>query len=393
MNYQPSSERRHVQRPYLHGWESRPPWQETGGRRKGNRRSRKPSTRDANRPFYLCLAAAGFTMKIASVLILLSCVVVEASAWQQTLSSSLALQRTSTTATTRTFSKNSFIAAPARDAEAALLVATFRAQMTRMSSIRGGGGGGGSSSGGGGLQFDNSFVSSTSSPSTSPSSSQLAVSSSMQPTSSKDHETQHQFMQSSTLTETSQSSSLSISKSRISLPVAKIASIGAKKHGGLILSIPLLLLLLLGSSVARMNVAAVITSLFASYRNSLIHYPLTSKVLTGATLAIVGDAIAQYTTWLSSSRPSSPISAPSSSSMLSTSATEKVFSYDYRRALSFATFDACYRVFQNTMFPAVISLCKGLIVKQLIPIASTRVAAAVERTLLYQLVIVPVRFT
>lgn len=106
---------------------------------------------------------------------------------------------------------------------------------------------------------------------------------------------------------------------------------------------------------------------FFAYRGALSARPLGTKVATGATLAILGDALAQSTSSTSTGAP-----------------------YDKRRAASFAAFDSCYRVFQHFMFPAVIGLCGGDVVRHLLPPAFGPVAAAVERTLLYQLVIVPV---
>lgn len=114
-----------------------------------------------------------------------------------------------------------------------------------------------------------------------------------------------------------------------------------------------------------------VAAAFSAYQTALIARPLTSKVLTGAVLALLGDALAQY--------------SASSRNPLSTSS----FSYDRRRALSFAAFDACYRVFQHVMFPAVIGLCQGTVLRRILPMAAPNVAAAIERTMLYQLVIVP----
>jgi hypothetical protein len=106
---------------------------------------------------------------------------------------------------------------------------------------------------------------------------------------------------------------------------------------------------------------------FFTYQNSLVNHPLSTKVGTGAVLAILGDALAQSTT-----------------------AGDRGGRYDKRRALSFACFDSCYRVFQHNMFPFVIALCKGNVFRAVLPWVVPSVSAAVERTLLYQLVVVPV---
>jgi hypothetical protein len=104
--------------------------------------------------------------------------------------------------------------------------------------------------------------------------------------------------------------------------------------------------------------------LYKPYQNSLVNNPLVTKIITGAVLAIAGDAVAQ--------------------------ATSEEASYDRRRALSFAAFDACYRFFQHYMFPIIIGLGQGNVVKNLLPTFLTPAAAAIEQTTLYQFGIVPV---
>jgi hypothetical protein len=103
--------------------------------------------------------------------------------------------------------------------------------------------------------------------------------------------------------------------------------------------------------------------LFNSYRTVLISNPLSTKVGTGAVLAVLGDALAQ-------------------------SLTNGGAPYDKRRAASFAVFDSCYRVFQHNIFPAVIALCQGSFLGRFGVAPS--IGAAVERTMVYQLMIVPV---
>ena len=104
--------------------------------------------------------------------------------------------------------------------------------------------------------------------------------------------------------------------------------------------------------------------LYKPYQNSLVNNPLITKVLTGAVLAIAGDAVAQ--------------------------ATSDETGYDRRRAVSFAAFDACYRFFQHYMFPIIIGLGQGNLVKNILPAFLTPAAAAIEQTTLYQFGIVPV---
>lgn len=121
-------------------------------------------------------------------------------------------------------------------------------------------------------------------------------------------------------------------------------------------------------------------SLFNSYQNLLVDHPLPTKTLTGAVLAIIGDALAQATT--------------------QTGRQQNSFAsyYDRRRALSFALFDMCYRVFQHNMFPVIIGACQGNVLKKVLPriLPSKNLVAlllpataAVEQTALYQFVIVP----
>ena len=104
--------------------------------------------------------------------------------------------------------------------------------------------------------------------------------------------------------------------------------------------------------------------LYKPYQGSLVNNPLVTKVLTGAILAIVGDAAAQ--------------------------ATSKADGYDKRRAISFAMFDSCYRVFQHNVFPLIIRLGQGNQINKLLPAFFAPAAAAIEQTLMYQFVIVPV---
>eukprot|EP00537_Pseudo-nitzschia_pungens_P013304 CAMPEP_0172395322 /NCGR_PEP_ID=MMETSP1061-20121228/18943_1 /TAXON_ID=37318 /ORGANISM="Pseudo-nitzschia pungens, Strain cf. pungens" /LENGTH=293 /DNA_ID=CAMNT_0013126853 /DNA_START=152 /DNA_END=1030 /DNA_ORIENTATION=+ len=102
--------------------------------------------------------------------------------------------------------------------------------------------------------------------------------------------------------------------------------------------------------------------LYKPYQNALVTNPLITKVITGAVLAIAGDAAAQ--------------------------ASANTDPYDKRRALSFAVFDSCYRMFQHNMFPAVIRAGKGNVVKGLFPFLAPA-AAAIEQTAMYQFLVVP----
>lgn len=90
--------------------------------------------------------------------------------------------------------------------------------------------------------------------------------------------------------------------------------------------------------------------------------PLTTKMLTGAALAVTGDALAQK---------------------CDTSRT----GYDKRRAASFAIFDMAYRALQHAVYPSICSHFQGqYLCSALLPVHT---AAPLERTLCSQLGIVP----
>lgn len=81
------------------------------------------------------------------------------------------------------------------------------------------------------------------------------------------------------------------------------------------------------------------TNLLDLYKQSLLSNPLPTKMITGATLAVCGDAIAQ-----------------------SRSDDE----YDKKRAASFAAFDCAYRAVQHFSFPAIVQQCQGQYIGALI---------------------------
>ena len=117
-------------------------------------------------------------------------------------------------------------------------------------------------------------------------------------------------------------------------------------------------------------------SLLDIYKQTLAEHPLPTKMITGGTLAVCGDAIAQ-----------------------SRSDDE----YDKRRASSFAAFDCVYRAVQHISFPAIVQQCQGQYIGALIA-ATPGMASivqhlgwenpsyyfgAMEQTLVSQLGIVP----
>jgi len=105
--------------------------------------------------------------------------------------------------------------------------------------------------------------------------------------------------------------------------------------------------------------------LLGAYKHALTEFPLPTKMATGASLAVAGDAIAQ------SQDPSTE--------------------YDKRRASSFAVFDMAYRALQHYSFPVIVQHCHGQFLGAALaslPFLHDN-AAAVEQTLASQLGIVP----
>jgi protein Mpv17 len=103
-----------------------------------------------------------------------------------------------------------------------------------------------------------------------------------------------------------------------------------------------------------------------TYKQTLSANPLPTKMITGATLAVCGDAIAQ--------------------------SQDKSTDYDKRRAASFAAFDMVYRAVQHFSFPIITAACHGQFLGSL-PLLHDNVGAsqlaAMEQTLGSQLGIVP----
>jgi hypothetical protein len=106
--------------------------------------------------------------------------------------------------------------------------------------------------------------------------------------------------------------------------------------------------------------------LLDTYKHTLSAHPLPTKMMTGATLAVCGDAIAQ--------------------------SQDKSSEYDKRRAASFGLFDMAYRALQHFAFPIIVATCHGQFFGSLAPIHDTfdvTQISAMEQTLASQLGIVP----
>lgn len=127
-------------------------------------------------------------------------------------------------------------------------------------------------------------------------------------------------------------------------------------------------------------VTSALSNLLASYESSLVVRPLRTKVLTGASLAVLGDSLAQQ----------------------ATGGGTKSGGYDVPRAASFAAFDACYRLFQHVAIPAIVALGTGRTLGGLVTMiaslgglglggseSSIALFAAMERTFLYQFGLIP----
>jgi len=127
--------------------------------------------------------------------------------------------------------------------------------------------------------------------------------------------------------------------------------------------------------LASKSLAPSLQGLFQSYNQCLTTNPLITKVMTGAVLATVGDALAQ--------------------------SREKDKPYDARRAASFATFDSCYRMFQHVAFPFIIGNCQGRFLSSIlsaVPGLAARTSgmtsflAVCERVVTYQMMVVPLLY-
>ncbi|CAB9504834.1 expressed unknown protein [Seminavis robusta] len=112
--------------------------------------------------------------------------------------------------------------------------------------------------------------------------------------------------------------------------------------------------------------------IFGMYMSTLAAHPLPTKMMTGACLAWTGDWIAQSTTAITNNDDD-----------------DDDYQHDKRRAISFALFDAAYRASQHVLYPLVVQVCQGQFLAGMLPMTN---AAAVEQTLVSQLIIVPLLY-
>ena len=124
----------------------------------------------------------------------------------------------------------------------------------------------------------------------------------------------------------------------------------------------------LSSTALALRPQQAASALFDDYQSLLSAHPLPTKLVTGAILAITGDAVAQ-------SRDKT--------------------SYSLSRGGSFAAFDVTYRAVQHYLFPAIVENFHGQYFLTAIgavglsQLANADVMAAMERALVNQLIVVP----
>jgi len=135
--------------------------------------------------------------------------------------------------------------------------------------------------------------------------------------------------------------------------------------------------LLLGTAAAislvlsqRLPLSQLLFNALEGYKGALVTKPLRTKVFTGASLAVIGDYLAQLKEGLSS----------------------KGGQYNIPRAASFAAFDSCYRMFQHVAIPQIVKYGQGNLfyaMFKMLPMVSLPFCTAMERTFLYQFGLIP----
>lgn len=136
--------------------------------------------------------------------------------------------------------------------------------------------------------------------------------------------------------------------------------------------------LLASSNDGTIDIANAATSLFNDYKHALDENPLQVKIITGCSLAVVGDAIAQSV-------------APGD--------------YNKKRAAAFVVFDAVWRTVQQVTYGPIIQTCNGAFSAALLghlPLSNIQdrllnedtvtVLGAIEQTLVSQLLLIPLLY-
>jgi len=118
----------------------------------------------------------------------------------------------------------------------------------------------------------------------------------------------------------------------------------------------------LGQTSTRLHLVENINALSSLYKASLETNPLQTKLVTGAILAVCGDAIAQL---------------------------RDPGDYDLRRATSFASFDAIYRALQVYLFPIIVLQFHGQHLESIMPSIDLEVLGPIEQTMVNQFLVIP----
>jgi protein Mpv17 len=165
-----------------------------------------------------------------------------------------------------------------------------------------------------------------------------------------------------------------------------VSSISHIPHGAPSLLFPTTILTSISASTwDTLDASSLPSSLYIAYKHALVTDPLPTKMTTGALLAIVGDGVAQRCVG-----DECPI-------------------YDSKRAVSFAAFDASYRAVQHVLYPPMISFFHGQHLSLLLSTVMSRltagnvaktfvlsnhapILAAMEQSLVSQLVIIPLLY-
>ena len=119
-------------------------------------------------------------------------------------------------------------------------------------------------------------------------------------------------------------------------------------------------------------VATTMLGWYNSYRTSLDTNPLATKMITGAVIAVLGDAVAQATTAAANRKDSDDISNNNKSKL--PLAIRLVTNFDYKRAISFAAFYSVFRGIQHVLYPPMFQAFRGQYILKLMEFICTRIS-------------------